>query len=716
MKSLAEERQLRSRLLGRLLVVLCVFVGWGFCISARLVYLQIWRGPHYQNQAQLQQQGYIELNPRRGDILDRNLQEMAVSVRADTVFAQPPRITDPATVARRLSPILTLPEAEVLAKLKEKSNFVYLKRRVPVELANAVRELKLPGIGTMEEMDRVYPGQSLASHVLGIVGSEGKGLEGTEFFYEKELNGEKTRIDLRLDAKRKSFDREVPTSRSRGNNLQLTIDRTIQHVTESVLRQTVQEAGALDGSAIVMNPQTGEILALASWPDFDPNQYGQFPGPNRKNRSIHEIYEPGSTFKVVTLSALLEEGLVFPDELIDCRAGTARLGGKVYREAKNSFQFLTVAEVIAKSSNVGTVKMSVRLGPERMHQWVARLGFGRRSGVDLPGEETGLLRPTSQWSKLSIGAMSIGQEVGVTPLQMIRAVAAIANGGYLVRPFVVRRVISPDGDTIFENSVEREQVLKPETTRVAKEILSMAVAKGTGTKAALKGYSTAGKTGTAQKIVDGRYSTSKHVGSFVGFAPVDNPALIALVVINEPKGIYYGGYVAAPAFKQIMERALIHMGVPQDQPIDVPPPGMDMARRGRSEGQAGAATAEATFQEEEYPVGQLPTSLVALVEGAEAKAADSEPVATVAKVSGPVLPDFTGRSLRDVARECARLGITLRISGSGSAVGQRPSAGESVTEGMVCEVFFAHEEKTKDATARIVLRRSGAPGTQAALQ
>lgn len=706
MKALTDDKRLQSAFLGRLLVVLCVFAAWALIVLLRLVDLQTFRGDFYRHQADNQQQGFIVLTPRRGDILDRNLKELAISVRADSVYAQPPKVEDPMAVAQTLSPLLDLSTDSLFEELSSEKTFVYLKRGVSIEVSRRIRDLKIEGVGTHEDTTRVYPGKDLACHVLGIVGIDHEGLEGVEYLYGKELSGSKTRIDLRVDAKRNSFYRDTPDAATRGNNLVLTVDSTIQHIAQAALAEGVQSTHALNGSAIVMDPRTGEILAMASYPEFDPNDYRDFSPPERRNRCILDLYEPGSTFKVITLSALLNEGLVDPDEVIDCRAGRARLGNKVYHEAGSSYGFLTVAQVIEKSSNIGTVQLSLRLGDERMHDYAARFGFGQPTGIDLPGEESGILRDTSQWSKISIGAVAIGQEIAVTPLQLIRAVAAVANGGYLVKPLIVKRIVSPSGDTLFEAKPERKRILKASATETAREILSLVVEAGTGTRAQLRGYSSCGKTGTAQKFIDGHYSSSRYIASFIGFAPADDPALITLVVVNEPHGgLYYGGYVAAPVYKQIMERSLIHLGVPQDRQEEVEPRN-EMARE-----QTSPPAAPVGGQWDGVPVEDDADTAASLLSGEQVEVRGDDDV--VVESDGELLPDFTGLSLRAVARLCARLDIRLKISGSGLAVGQRPAPGGKVTKGMVCEVFFASEDQNGNAPSRTAFRASREPAAAA---
>lgn len=704
MRNLATDPQLRSQLVGRLVIVFIVFCGWALLIVGRLVQLQVLEGPRFRQQSEAQQQGYVEVSARRGDILDCRLEELAISVRADAVFAQPRKVEDPLRTAKLLAPLLETPPDEILRKLTSGSSFVFLKRRVPVENSHRIQALKLAGIGTQEESARVYPAGKLAAHVLGFVGTDNRGLAGLEHFYADELSGRRTRIDLLVDARRHSYQRQEPAERREGKILVLTLDRTLQHITETVLRETIESTRALNGSAILMDPHSGELLAMASYPDFDPNRFGDYPAEVLRNRAVLDLYEPGSTFKVITLSALLNEGLVDPDEVIDCRAGTARLAGKVYKEAKHSYGFLTVREVVAKSSNIGTVKLALRLGPDRMYDYLRRFGFGEKTGVDLPGEEAGLLRPPNQWSKLSIGAISIGQEVGVTPLQLARAAAVIANGGYLVRPYLVKRVLSPDGSVVRETAVERSQILDPATAVTMRRILEEVILRGTGTTAAPRGFSAAGKTGTAQKIVDGRYSQSRYVASFVGFAPLEHPRLLALVVINEPSGIPYGGHVAGPAFREIMERSLLYLGVPQDRPVE-PEPAQHVAdkRRGR----------KPALDEPEAPLGeaQLRETVLAHLDRDDpaAESAGVSDLESQQEVVDNPLPDFTGKTLREVARESARLRLRLKISGTGVAVAQRPVPGRQITPEMICEVFFAAPEVNRHETPKIALATPTGP-------
>ena len=661
-------------LLHRLLVIYFVFICWTLALFARLVYLQVFEKDDYRLQAEQQRIGFIELSRSRGDILDRHLEELAISVQMDSVFVNPRQLADPLSAARALAPVLGQDTEEIYKKLISDRAFVYLARKILPRQVEQIRSLDLQGVDFQREDKRIYPNGELASHLLGFVDVDNEGLGGLEYRYNRLLKGKRTRVSVSLDALRQSYERTTAVTQSDGNILVLTIDKSLQYIVEQILLSTVESSGAISGSAIVMDPSSGEILAMASYPRFNPNRPGEYHEEARRNRTILEIYEPGSTFKVITTAAVLNEGLAEPSESLDCRVGTLRIAGKVYGEAKHSFGLLTLNEIVARSSNVGTIKLGLRLGEERLYRYIKLFGFGEKTGIDLPGEQSGLLRPPSQWSRISIGALSIGQEIAVTPLQMIRALAVVANGGYLVKPQLVRRVLEPRGDILYTPRQEKFRILDSEATLKMKEALRMVVEAGTGKSARVNGYSSAGKTGTAQKFIHGRYSDTRFIASYAGFAPLEKPALVAIVVINEPEGDHYGSQVAGPAFKQIMERCLIQLKVPQDQPVP-----LELAR-----------SKDISITEDELPPQGLEQTVQALMQQ-ERAAPESELIVTLQEESF-VLPDFSGGSLRQVVRECARLGLRLKVSGQGAAVGQRPRAGSSVLRGAVCEVFFSADQ------------------------
>ena len=697
MKSVNRWKKHRIAVLSRLLGLYLLLGVWSLTLVGRLVYLQIFKSEEYRLKAEQQHFGYIELSPKRGDILDRHLDELAISVKIDSVYVHPREVLEPLSTARALAPLLEKQEQELYQGLISDRPFVYLARKIPPRQAQQIRRLNLPGVYFQEETGRIYPGRDLAAHVLGFTGLDNEGLAGLEYLYNDSIKGKNTRVHLSVDAKRHSYASDARWGQSGGNTLVLNIDRPIQYVAQQVLEEAVRSSQAVSGSVIVMDPHTGEIFAMTSYPSFNPNSYADFGAEIRRNRAILDIYEPGSTFKLVVFSAVLNEGLADPSEFIDCQMETFNLAGRKYREASRGFGLLSFNEVLAKSSNIGTIKLGLRLGEEKLYQYIRLFGFGEKTGIDLPGEQVGLLRPPDQWSKISIGALSIGQEVGVTPLQMLRTLATIANGGYLVTPRVVRRVLTPKGDVFYEPVASRKRIVRLATTLQMKKALSLAVTEGTGVGAQLNGYSSAGKTGTAQKFIDGEYSRTQYVASYVGFAPLDNPVVAAIVVINEPQGEYYGGHLAAPAFKAIVEQSLIHLRVPRDQPLgmeEVPP---------QTASRELVVSQGVSVKEEQLLLEQLAETVLTLI---QEEPASQKPRNTITVDTKPFsIPDFSGLSLREVAQRCTSLGLRLKVSGSGVAIGQNPPAWSKVSKGRVCEVFFS--SSSKNASSRVALYSDG---------
>ena len=702
MKGTAKDKK-NTSLIYRLLGIYLLLGVWSLILVGRLVQLQLYNSPEYRLKAEQQQIGFIELSPQRGDILDRHLDELAISVRIDSVFAHPREVVEPLLAARALAGVLEKDEHELYQRLIGDRPFVYLGRKIPPRQAEQVRELALEGIYFQEETKRFYPGRDLAAHVLGFTGLDNEGLAGLEYLYNDSIKGKKSRVRLRFDAKRHSYQSDARSNQSEGNTIVLNIDSAIQYIAQQVLNETVVSTEAVNGSVVVMDPRTGEVLAMASYPVFNPNRYADYLPEDRRNRAILDIIEPGSTFKMVTFSAVLNEGLGEPSEIIDCAVDTLSIAGRRYREAVRAYGLLRFNEVLAKSSNIGTIKLGLRLGDETFYQYIRDFGFGKKTGIDLPGEQAGLLRPPSQWSRVSIGALSIGQEIGVTSLQSLRAMVAIANGGYLVAPRVVRHMLTPEGDILYQPEGSRELILDPDTVTQMKEALALVTVEGTGKQARLTGYSTGGKTGTAQKFVDGQYSDTRFIASYQGFAPLEEPALAAIIVINEPRGHYHGGQVAAPAFRQIMERSLIHLRVPRDEsPEREEPP---VPQGGRELADSGSVS----LKEEQIPVEHLEKTVLQLME--ESPLSQELQGAITVETGTFVLPDFSGLSLRQVAREFSQLGLRLKVSGRGVAVGQRPPAGSTVSKDMVCEVFFSNTGE--HASSRVDLQSAARFSTSA---
>lgn len=672
-----EQSRFRERLRLRLLLLGAAVLCWTVLLGYRLYQVQVLEGEDYRQQSLAQQQGFIELSPRRGEILDRTLAPLAVSVPVETICAQPPQVTEARAAAQRLAPILQLNVEELYSKLASDKGFVYLARKVSPQVAQAVLDLELDGIFTRQESGRYYPARELAAHVLGFVGDDGRGLGGLEYRYQDQLQGEKVRLNVKVDARRRRYESEETDASTRGNDLVLTLDKGLQFIAEQVLRETVEKHRAKNGSAILMDPASGAVLAMASYPAFNPNDYSGESEEHFRNRAVRAIYEPGSTFKILSLAAVLNEELVEPGELIDCRVGSVVLGGKVYREASyKDYGVLSFDQVVAKSSNVGTIRLTLRLGENALYDYLRRYGFGSRTGIDLPGEESGILRPVERWSKLSVGALSIGQEVGVTPLQVVSAVSAVANGGFKVQPHLVDRILSAGGDLLWQRGPRRRRILRRQTADRMKEALQLVVEKGTGTSSQLDGYTSAGKTGTAQKFVNGAYSRSKYIPSFVGFAPARDPVLAGVVVIDEPQGRYYATEVAAPAFREMMQRALIHLQVPKDAPRPA---------RGKKERLRMAASME------------LPAAGGLYVDGLTERA----PEAPLQRGEGRTvqIPDFSGLSMREVLSRSSRLGLRMKARGRGVAVAQSPPAGSYLAPDSTFQVHFSQRGPNEDKDA-----------------
>ena len=670
-------------------------------LVVRLVDLQVLNRDHYRLLAQAQSEGHVYVRFKRGEILDRNLRELAVSVESGSVGSHAGQVPDPGKAAKALAPFLPLSREEIQETLVSSSSFTYLARKIPPHQVTTVNALKLKGIQVDWDMKRTYPQWELAAHVLGFVGVENEGLGGIEYLYDGVMRGETTRVNLKVDGRRHVYNRESSGTGSGGNILVLNLDESIQYSVEQILGDTIREFKAASGSAIVMDVHTGEILALASHPTYNPNDYTSYGPEEKRNRAILDIYEPGSTFKLVTLSAALEEGRVQSGELVDCRVGTVRLGRKVYREAKRSYGTLSFEEILSKSSNVGTIKMGLRLGEEQLYSYIRRFGFGNKTGIELPGEQVGLLVPPERWSRISIGALSIGQELGVTPIQMVRAFAVFGNGGYLVKPRLVRHTLSEDGRILEESRVERERVLSAETVRTIRNAMGMVVERGTGRRAQPAGYSAGGKTGTAQKFVNGSYSRTRFVASFGGIAPLSNPVLAALVVIDEPRVHHYGGIVAAPAFRRIMERALVSLHVPQDRPL--PQPDRLLARQ-KKKRRSRPVNLTASAAEELLTRDGLAAELSNLI-GDGNPDADGGRSVTVATGTFP-LPDLSGLSLREALRKAGSLSLRLRVTGSGAVVAQHPKPGTPVFPESMCQVHLGSTESSTYETQQLALGRS----------
>jgi cell division protein FtsI/penicillin-binding protein 2 len=535
-------------------------------VSLRLADLMILNHNRLAERAKQQHNKVEDIQARRGIIFDRNGRELALNLDLESLYGDPENLALDERNIKRLAVLVNKDPKVIRAKVPEKGRFFWIERKLEPGTAEKIRELDIDGLGFQTEAKRVYPKGALASHILGSVGIDNQALEGIELRFDKYLKTTGGKVVVGRDASGKILSSGVETE-TNGNNIVLTIDEGLQGILENELEKAMIQWRAAAATVIMMDPFNGEILALANRPAYDLNRGGTASLSDKRNRAITDCYEPGSTFKIVIGVASLEEKLVRPDTLFDVSRGSIDVGGKNIRDV-HKYGVLTFHDVIQKSSNVGSIMIGMKLGKERIYKYAKLLGIGEKTGIDLPGEVSGWISSPERWSGTSLGAIPIGQEVAVTPLQILRAYAVVANGGYLVQPHVVSEILSPEGAVIttFRNP-ERQRILSSRTAETFREILASVTEEGgTGKSAAVDGNPVAGKTGTAQMFnpVTKRYSKEKYVSSFVGFVPADNPRLAMIIVVYEPKGQIYGGVVAAPVFRDIANQALSYMGIPRD--------------------------------------------------------------------------------------------------------------------------------------------------------
>jgi cell division protein FtsI (penicillin-binding protein 3) len=658
-----------------LLIVTAALGLWTAAALARLADLQLLHYSDYLARAERQQQHIVEISPKRADILDRNQQELAMSTSLDSCFAVPAEISDNDLAARLLAPLVGLPADEISARLSSSRSFVWIARKLPPATAARIRQLNLRGIYFEKENQRFYPKRDLAAAVLGYVDIDEKGLGGIEYQLDSRIRSKASRMLILTDAHNRWYESADKTPEA-GTSVILTIDENIQFIVEKELAAAIEETHAKDGTVLVQDPLNGEILALASWPKFNPNAPGGSPPEARMNRAVGALYEPGSVFKIVTLSAAIDQGITTPDEVVDCQMGAIYIAGHRIRDHK-AYGFLTVSQILAHSSDVGAIKIGLRLGAPKFYEYIRSYGFGEATGVDLPGENRGLLRHVENWTPVSVGSISMGQEVGVTPLQMINAVTAIANGGLLYRPHVVL-ALRRGSEVEQESQPPPRRVVRETTAATMRAMLEGVVLNGTGTKAQLEGYTSAGKTGTAQKIdpATGRYSATHLIASFVGFAPINNPAVTILVQLDSPVGLHEGGSVAAPVFKRIAEQVLPYLNVPRDIPVSRAT--LRAARRSQvsdtadvsdfDPAQLSSGTFSDSAQAEPISAAVLPVSATA-------------PTVELAEGAGISVPDLTGKTVRQVTEICVQLGVNPVLVGAGTVQEQSPSPDTPVRRG-----------------------------------
>ena len=631
---------------------------WTAGIEARLVYLQVIAHEDFTSRADRQQLRTVVPPAKRGDIFDRNGRLLAYSVDADTIAAVPNEIDDPADVASQVCAVLDGCGAErrqtIVRNLSKRAPFAYIARQVTPDEARRVKALALPGITLLKVSRRYYPNSELAAHVIGYVGLDNVGLGGIESAYDSQIRGRAGKVLLQTDNRRHAMFSRVETPPTAGAGIELTIDQYLQHVAERELRAGVEENRAEGGTAIIMDPWSGEILALANWPTFNPNAFARVEDSIRRNRAIQTLYEPGSTFKIVTASAALEQKVIAPESLIETSPGFITFPGRKPIYDTHHYGTLAFTDVIVKSSNVGAIKVGLKVGPQVLTEYVNRFGFGQTLGPDFKGETAGIVWSAERLDASALASVSMGYQVGVTPLQMVSAVSSVANGGRLFQPRVVRAFIK-DGRRVDVPSKEMRRTIEADTAATMTTIMEQVVERGTARAAQIEGFTIAGKTGTAAKLVNGHYQTSDYNASFVGFIPSRKPRLTILVVIDSPhtKG-HTGGAVSAPVFKRIAEAAVTYLGVP---PNLNPPPPVLVARR-----DAAADTGAAP----------QPARAAAVL------------AATVEPARNGLMPDLRGLSGREAVRLLSRIGMTARMTGDGFVVDQAPLPGAAVLRGDSC--------------------------------
>ena len=558
---------------GRRYILLHLLLAGFGVILFRLVSLQVLQAAELTARADRQHQKSVTMEGARGTVTDRHGKVFAMNVEVPSIFGVPTSLDSPANAARSLSPVLHIRREEIEKKLRQDRHFVWLARKVEPEQGRRLEQLSIDGIGMVMEGRRFYPKGPLLAHVLGFVGMDGVGLEGLERRYESQLHGEKRLTILQRDALGrtvfpKDLREQVPAT---GQALSLTIDEVIQYIAEKELEEAVDHARAKSGTIIVMEPRTGAVLAMAVSPRFDPNAVASLTADRWRNRALTDTYEPGSTMKVVVAAAALEERVMMPGSMLFGENGRMTIANTTIHDHEK-LGWMTFAQMIQKSSNIGAAKTGMLVGDQRLYRYLQAFGFGQRTDIDLPGEVSGLLKAPREWGRRSLASISMGQEVGVTPLQMITAVSAIANDGVLMKPYVVAEVRDQKGQRMKEILPQvKRRVVSPATAHTLTTIMEGVVSSGTGTKAAIPGFRVAGKTGTAQKVDPrtGTYSSALSIGSFVGFVPADAPRLTIIVVIDEPQGEAWGGVVAAPVFRRVGEQVLTYLGVPRDDQVKI---------------------------------------------------------------------------------------------------------------------------------------------------
>ncbi|MFZ0759434.1 MAG: penicillin-binding protein [Candidatus Sulfotelmatobacter sp.] len=726
----------------RLYLLGAMFLFWCLAICGRLVYLQIFCYGSFVKQAEHQQQREIPLSPKRGVIYDRAGRELAMSVLVESAFAVPTEVKDLPTAISLITRITGEDRNVVLADCRAHKTFCWVARKADDDTIERIKSLNLQGIHFQQEPKRFYPARDLAAQVLGTVGMEDSGQSGIEHEFDDELRGRAGKMFISVDAHRQWFS-DVEKQPEPGENLVLTIDKNIQYIAEKELDQAIHDTHAIAGTVIVENPHTGEILALANRPTFNPNLRREITPAALTNRAVSDIYEPGSAFKMVTISAALDEKVTNPNEIFDCQMGSIVYNGMRIRDAE-PHGLLPVWGVLAKSSNVGAIKIALRLGEDRFYKYIRAFGFGQQTGIELPGETRGITKPPSRWSKVSIAAIAMGQEIGISPIQLAALVSTFANDGVWVAPRILMGTVQPPGSlqTVSFHPGPSHRVISSYTAGEMRAMMQKVVLEGTGRKATLEGYSAAGKTGTAQKVdpATGAYSKTKYIGSFAGFAPVNNPQIVVAVILDSAVGPHQGGQVSAPVFRRVAQQVLEYLHVPHDLPLapshrllmaqemmkdkdfeegspDHPGEPLEtadvdgdssqssrtdlVARAHANGGTSDKAVTQAAMRQTE-PVSSISVG----ASGGEPdpnKSADSTEAADAAQSKVPAtgtvvldveqggieVPSFVGKTVRGAVEAAEDAGLELEAVGSGVAQQQSPPAGTHVAAGAHVTVQFS---------------------------
>jgi cell division protein FtsI (penicillin-binding protein 3) len=716
----------RLYLLGTILLFWCV------AICGRLVYLQIFRYGSFVKQAEHQQQRAIPLSAKRGIIYDRAGKELAMSVLVDSAFAVPSEVKDLPTAVSLITRITGDDRNVVLADCRNHKTFCWVARKANDETIERIKSLRLQGIHFQKEPKRFYPARDLAAQVIGSVGMEDSGQSGIEHAFDDELRGRAGKMFISVDARRQWFS-DVEKQPEAGENLVLTIDKNIQYIAEKELEQAIHDTQAIAGTVIVENPHTGEILALANRPTFNPNLRKQITPAALTNRAVSYVYEPGSTFKLVTISAALEEKLTNPDEVFDCQMGSIVYNGMRIRDSK-PHGLLPVWGVLAESSDVGAIKIALRLGEDRFYKYIRAYGFGQQTGIELPGETRGLTKPVSRWSRVSIAAISMGQEIGISPLQLAGLVSTFANDGVWVAPRIVAGKVEPQGtpQTVAFHPGASRRVISSYTAAEMRAMMQKVVLEGTGRKAILEGYTSAGKTGTAQKVdpATGVYSKTKYIGSFAGFAPLNNPQIVVAVILDSAVGLHQGGQVSAPVFRRVAQQVLEYLHTPHDLPLapqhqlllaqakmkdkdleegtpdhlgapletaEVNGDTLQPAKSGAARVPASAGRDSNVVQAaiRERDPGPIPTGPSSQAAAPSSNAPSEQPklpstgtVVLDVEQGGIVVPSFVGKTVRGAVEAAQDAGLELEAVGSGVARQQSPPPGTHVASGAHVTVQF----------------------------